>query len=403
MRTGVKGFVPERLKEIRWARRIPSMTALARLLSINSSTVSRWEDGSNSPDASTLRELADKLNVRQEYFLRPVLADKRPMFLRSLASTHTRDLDYQRSQMRWLQEISSVVEHYVDLPPVDIPDVMSGSSYHQLRDEDIERIALDLRAHWGIGDGPCTDVVALMERVGFVIGAIEMGTSKLDGLCAWSPIDRRPHVLLANDKMSFFRRQMDAAHEMAHGILHKDVPPDEFKKNLKFIEAQAFRLASAFLLPSTTYPMEARVASLASLSTLKERWHVSIKAQIKRLQDLEVIPAEAAIHLYKMYSAKGWSRGEPLDDQWSPKEPRALKDALHLIVDEGVRSKSDLLGVEFTFPAGDVENLTGLSNGWFSTEKAEIVSLKTDHIGNGQNTTETAEIFSFPFDPNEKK
>ena len=403
MRTGVKGFVPERLKEIRWARRIPSMTALARLLSINSSTVSRWEDGSNAPDASTLRELASKLNVRQEYFLRPILSDERPMFLRSLASTHTRDLDYQRSQMRWLQEISNVVEHYVDLPPVDIPDVLNGASYHQLRDEDIEKIALDLRKYWGLGDGPCTDVVGLMERVGFVVGSIEMGTGKLDGLCAWSPIDKRPHVLLANDKMSFFRRQMDAAHEMAHGILHRDVPRDEFKKNLKFIETQAFRLASAFLLPSTTYPMEARLASLASLSTLKERWHVSIKAQIKRLQDLEVIPAEAATHLYKMYSSKGWSRGEPLDNQWPPIEPRALSDALHLIVDEGVRSKADLLGVEFTVPAGDVENLTGLPNGWFLAEKADIVSLKTDHVSNGQNTTETAEIFSFPFDPNKNK
>jgi len=29
-----------------------------------------------------------------------------------------------------------------------------------------------------------------------------------------------------------------------------------------------------------------------------------------------------------------------------------LDDALHLIVDEGVRSKSDLLALEFTIPAG---------------------------------------------------
>lgn len=400
MRSGVKGFIPERLKEIRWARRIPSMTALARLLSINSSTVSRWEDGSNAPDADTLRDLASMLGVRQEYFLRPICADDRPMFLRSLSNTYTRDLDYQRSQMRWLQEISKIVEHYVDLPEVNVPDVLGNTSYHQLRDEDIEDIALDLRRHWGLGDGPCTDVVGLMEREGFIIGSIEMGTSKLDGLCAWSPYDRRPHVLLANDKMSFFRRQMDAAHEMAHGILHKNVPINEFKKNLKLIEEQAFRLASAFLMPCTTYPIEARVASLSTLSTLKERWHVSIKAQIKRLQDLDVIPKEAATHLYKMYSAKGWSKGEPLDRQWLPTEPRVLKDAIHLIVDEGVRSKSDLLGVEFTMSPGDIENLTGLPNGWFQHEKAEIVSLKSSHANIVEKQTGTAEIFTFPSKPN---
>lgn len=398
MRLGTTGFIPERLTEIRWARRIPSMTALARLLSINPSTVSRWEDGSHAPDPEVLADLAVKLGVRQEYFLRPILSDNKPMFLRSLSSTHIRDLDYQKSQMRWLQEISSVVQHYVDLPSVDIPDVLGGASYQQLRDEDIEKISLDLRQHWNIGEGPCTDVVGLMERVGFVIGVIEMGTIKLDGLCSWSPIDKRPHVLLASDKMSFFRRQMDAAHEMAHGILHRDVPEEEFKKNLPLIEQQAFRLASAFLLPSTTYPIEARVPSLASLMPLKERWHVSIKAQIMRLKDLEIIPEEAATHLYKMYSSKGWSRGEPLDDQWKPVEPRVLRDALHLIVDEEVRSKADLLGVEFTVSAGDVENLTGLPNGWFNHERADVVRLKaTGTLGGTANGT--ADIVNFPRKP----
>ena len=75
-----------------------------------------------------------------------------------------------------------------------------------------------------------------MEQVGFVIGSIEMGTVKLDGLCSWSPINGRPHVLLATDKMSFARRQMDAAHEMAHGLLHRAVPQEELTRDLKFIE-----------------------------------------------------------------------------------------------------------------------------------------------------------------------
>lgn len=156
-----------------------------------------------------------------------------------------------------------------------------------------------------------------MERVGFIIGVIEMGTAKLDGLCSWSPVGQRPHVLLASDKMSFARRQMDAAHEMAHGILHKNVTPEEFEKDLKTIESQAFRLASAFLMPSNTYPIEVRVPSLANLTQQKERWRVSIKAQIKRYADLELIPDEFATHLYKLYSAKGWSRGEPYDNVWT--------------------------------------------------------------------------------------
>jgi Zn-dependent peptidase ImmA (M78 family) len=266
--------------------------------------------------------------------------------------------------------------YYVDFPDIDIPDVLGGSNYKQLRDEDIERIALDLRNHWKLGEGPCTDVVALLERIGVVVSTIEMGTSKLDGLCSWASDDGRPHILLATDKMCLPRRQMDAAHEMAHAVLHKGVTKEELKKDLKAIEAQAFRLASAFLLPSTTYPHEVRHPSLAALLSLKERWRVSVKAQIRRLSDLGLVPQNHATDLYKLYSAKGWNREEPLDRQWAIPEPRNLRDALGVIIDSNVRTKADLLSVEFTMSSGDIENLTNLPPGWFSERTGEVVQLK---------------------------
>ena len=377
MRVGTPGFIPDRLTEARAARRISSMAALARLMGVSPSTVTRWEDGSIAPDAGALGQLSNTLRVRREFFLRPVYISKGAMFYRSLSSTLVRDLDYQHSQMSWLHEIGTVLQHYVDFPPVDIPDVLAGASYRQLRDEDLERIALDLRRHWNIGEGPCADVVSLLERVGCVVGSIEMGTSKLDGLCSWA-VDGRPHILLATDKMSFARRQMDAAHEMAHAILHRNVTEAELKLDLKEIEIQAFRLASAFLLPSTTYPLEVRHPSLAALQALKARWRVSIKAQIKRLSDLQIIPEHHATQLYKLYSAKGWSKEEPLDREWPVSEPRLLRDSLNMIVASGVRTKSDLLAVEFTMMAGDVENLASLPPGWFSELTGEVVQLKRD-------------------------
>jgi Zn-dependent peptidase ImmA (M78 family)/transcriptional regulator with XRE-family HTH domain len=347
---------------------------------MSASTVTRWEDGTSAPDADALSALSESLQVRREYFLRPTYESKRALFYRSLSSTLVRDIDYQESQLRWLQEISAVLQHYVDLPAIDVPDVLGNANYKQLRDEDIERTALDLRRHWNIGEGPCTDVVALLERAGIVVGTIEMGTAKLDGVCTWSASEDRPHILLATDKMSFPRRQMDAAHEMAHAVLHKRVSQEDLKKDLKQIETQAFRLASAFLLPSTTYPHEVRRPSLAMLMTLKERWRVSVKAQIKRLRDLDLIPEAHDIDLYKLYSAKGWNRFEPLDDLWPIGEPRTLANALNLIADSGVRTKTDLLAVEFTMSAGDVENLTSLPPGWFSTRAADVVQLKQNAV-----------------------
>jgi len=279
MRIGTPGFIPARLVEAREARRITTKSALAKRIGVSPTSVSRWEDetADQSPDYSTLVRLAGELGVRPEYFLRPPYHSDRPTFLRSLASTLVRDLAYQKAQMHWLQETSFILSHYVDLPDIDIPDVLEGVSYNQLREDDIEGIALRLRRHWNMGEGPCGDVVSLMERIGVVVATIPMGTTKLDGLCSWSPVDGRPHVLLATDKMSFPRRQMDAAHELAHAVLHQQVPEQEFQENLRMIEQQAFRLASALLMPSTTYPHEVKHTSLTMLTSLKERWRVSIK------------------------------------------------------------------------------------------------------------------------------
>lgn len=392
MRVGTPGFIPDRLIEARAARRIPSQKALAALISVSPGSVSKWESGTHSPDSEALGLLAEKLQVRREFFLRPPYVSDRPLFHRTLSSTLVRDLQYQQAQMRWLQEVSSVVGHYIEFPKIDIPDVLSGSSYKQLRDDDIERIALDLRRHWNLGEGPCADVVALLERVGCIVGSIEMGTSKLDGLCSWSQIENRPHILLSTDKMSFPRRQMDAAHELGHAVLHNNVTEIELKKDLKEIEAQAMRFASAFLMPSTSYPYEVNHPSIANLLTLKERWRVAVKAQIMRLWQLDLIPDDHKVSLFKLLSAKGWNKGEPLDNNWPLSEPNLLHNALNLIVDSGSRTKADLLSVEFTMGAGDIENIASLPPGWFS-RMGEIIPL-TLKSKNPRNA-DTAEIIPF--------
>lgn len=378
MRVGTPGFVPARLEEVRAARRIKTQKELAERLNVATSTVSRWQKGEIAPDAEALTTLASALDVRREFFLRPVYSSERPMFHRKLSSTLMPDYRYQKSQMAWLQELSAILGHYVDFPVVDIPDVLGNASWRQLREDDIERIALDLRRHWKLGEGPCGDIVALLERVGVIVGTIEMGTAKLDGLCSWSPIDGRPHILLATDKMSFPRRQMDGAHELAHAVLHRNVTDEEFNENINDIEKQAFRLASAILMPSTSYPYEVKRPSLANLLSLKERWRVSIKAQIHRLADLEIIPRDYVIDLYKLHSAKGWTKEEPLDREWELSAPRTLRESLNLLVSSGVRTKADLTAVEFTMSPSDVERLANLPTGWFTQKVGELVQLKSE-------------------------
>ena len=167
---------------------------------------------------------------------------------------------------------------------------------------------------------------------------------------------------------------------------------EELKKDLKEIETQAFRFASAFLMPSTTYPYEVKNPSLASLLSLKERWRVAVKAQIVRLAQLKLIPDDYKTTMYKLYSAKRWTRGEPLDDNWPLAAPQLLQSGLNLIVESGVRTKGDLLNVEFTMRAGDIENIASLPVGWFS-KSGEVVALKLKESGSGGE--HSAEVIPF--------
>ena len=73
-----------------------------------------------------------------------------------------------------------------------------------------------------------------------------------------------------------------------------------------------------------------------------------------------------------------------------------LRESLNLIVDNGVRSKTDLLATEFTISATDVELLCGLRPGWFERDPAEVVTLKGS-TSNGETSLRGAgQVIAFP-------
>lgn len=217
----------------------------------------------------------------------------------------------QVARLRWLEDVTALAEHYAFLPEINVPDLLGGRSFRSLRDEDIEANAAALRDHWGLGLRPITNVVALVESHGIIVASETIETAKLDGLSRWGS-DGRPYILLANDKQSFARRQFDAAHELAHLALHRRVDETEFGENFKLIEDQAHKFASAFLLPAEQFSVEVDKVTMWELERLKVRWRVSIKAQIMRLNRLNIIDSEMSQRLYKAYSARGYqSKGEP--------------------------------------------------------------------------------------------
>jgi len=81
---------------------------------------------------------------------------------------------------------------------------------------------------------------------------------------------------------------------------------------------------------------------------------------------------------------------------WPIQQPRALRDSLSLIVDNGVRSKADLLATEFTISATDVELLCGLPPGWFERDAAKVVTLKRAKSDGEPLPQGEARVIAFP-------
>lgn len=280
--------------------------------------------------------------------------------------------------MRWLQHVSITLQETLDFPVVDIPDAVSPGQFHKLNDADLEQIAIDLRAHWDLGDGPIASMGLVAENAGVVVGIDEVGSTKIDGQGNWSEFDRRPYILLARDKYTAFRRQMDIAHELSHIVLHKWVSKADLIENFEKIEHQAKFLAGALLLPAKSFVSEIPSLSLDGFLSLKGRWMVAIGAMIMRAEQLEILSEQAAKQLWKYRAIRGWHRREPLDEpaETPVEDLRLLRRSIEMLVLANARSKRDLLEQDFGLGASDVEMLACLPPGFFAEKTAEVIRFE---------------------------
>lgn len=378
MRSKTPGLQVERLVEARDSRSL-TQVALADLINRTRSSISRWEAGEQSPEPEALEALAKATNLPITFFLRPQPDyGQSPMFFRSMASTTQAVRKRSQTRLRWAQEISLSLQEWVDLPAPNVPPI-DAENHRELRDEDIERIANEYRALWSLGKGPVSDMLLVLENAGIVVIKEEVGTVKMDGVSNWSGADDRPYMLIARDKATCVRSRMDAAHELGHLVLHRNISAKTLnsKSDFKEIERQAFHFAAALLMPSESFVLEVQSPSLNAFMALKKRWKVSVGAMIKRCASLGMISEEYERRLWKHYSARGWRKSKPPnhEDVLSPEEPRLLARSVQLLIDEGVRSKDDLLS-DFRLYGRDVESLCGLPRGFMSAEKAKVVTLK---------------------------
>lgn len=274
---------------------------------MSAAAISQLEGGDLAATPETIDRLSLVLGCSPSFFSRPW----RPQaigepFFRSRRSTPQGERDRAFAYAVALAEIVEIIETYVEMPRSQLDvcfTVVEGTKRTELEDS-----AQALRSAWELPAGPIPHVVRLLETKGAVAAAVGAFDPKLD---AFSVRTRsRPVVVLCSDNGNAARRRFDAAHELAHLVLHPEVVE---ANNWQEQQAQAF--ASAFLLPAEEIEpwLPRRSDQLELLEDGSVTWGVSMQALLYRARSLKTISEDSYRRAMQRMSAAGWRTSEPID------------------------------------------------------------------------------------------
>ncbi len=397
MTVGTPGFVAARLTEARQAFGLTKV-ALAEMIGVSPAAISQYENGPQSPRSDVLDRLCDKLGFPRMFFLRPsITSDSDPVFWRSNASATLIARERSSPRLQWLKEIRAYHSEYFDFPKLELPVFVLPEDFRDIKTRQIDDFAQQCREWWNFGSGPIPDLLLELENSGVVTARIHVAADTLDAFSQWSSSWGSPYIVLGRDKASAVRSRFDAAHELAHMLLHRRVDPRRVnsKTDWKILEQQANRFAAAFLLPAKSFVDELWSPTLDSMLSRKERWKVSVAMMIVRCEHLGIVDQDQTKRLWINYNRRGWRGEEPFDNAIRFEEPRIMRRSFEALVDEGVKTREQIVE-ELSLPAREIEELSALPLGYFSGKQAEVKAfprLKETPKSEGSSSGDVISMF----------
>lgn len=306
----------ERVRRLRLAAGIGQVD-FATALNASNGFVSMMENGLVDIPSDLVGEIGSILGCRPEFLYRnqelPVLTSP---LLRAYADAPKRAVDRQVADASIAVEFVEAVQlrRMRDKFPVWAGDLDDES--------DIEDYAHDVRVAAQIGEGAVVgNVIRAAERLGCLVLPMpdelgrHLGISLRIGLTPTICVGRSSGAL--DGRMPGDRQRFTVAHELGHLGMHGHVDVPRSASDAASMERQAHYFAGAFLIPGDTLMDDLREfggrATLQTLTEVKARRGVSVKALVARLKNLHVIDEDHARSLYKQISSRGWNRREPVE------------------------------------------------------------------------------------------
>lgn len=303
-------YFAERLKSARLMNGL-SLQGLADKIEnrITKQSVSKYELGQVIPDSEMIGILSEALGVRPDYFFSDQVLEFGTIEFRKLesypAKERTRIVEIAKDELGRYLELEQIlgIETRFENP---ISHISISSQ------QDIEEAAQTLRNHWGLGTGPLSNVIELLEDHHVKVLEIE-SSEEFDGFCTWVNGKNIPLIVLNKAKLKDVpdRKRFTALHELAHLLLEVNHHPEKEKE--KFCHA----FATAMLIPADTLKNELggkrSKLSFNELGAIKQQYGISMQALVFRAKNVGLISDNYFRQFYAVFNQLGYRKNEPVD------------------------------------------------------------------------------------------
>jgi Zn-dependent peptidase ImmA (M78 family) len=332
-------FNVSRLELVRKRSRYTAKT-LAERANVAPVTLSRVVNRQQIADDVTVDKLINALSFPRDFYFKDDVdpIDVSAASFRSLTVMTARERDAALAAGSLAYEMADWVRARFNLPTADLLDLS--------HERDPASAARILRQYWAIGEKPIGNMIRLLETKGIRVFSLSENTKNVDAFSCWR--DGEPYVFL-NTFKSTERSRFDAAHELAHLVLHKHGGPRQGRSG----ELEAHAFASSFLMPRDDV-----LANIPFVTTLKQivrekkRWGVSVSALAHRLNRLGVL-TDWQYRTFCIQINRSYGNSEP--DGLAPERSSVWQLVLTELWKEGIARHH--IASNLGIPDSEMENL----------------------------------------------
>lgn len=327
-------MIGSRLKQARSGAGL-STRALAEKVGVSAMAISKYETGKSIPSSPVLLGLAKALDVKVEYFFRPMQVTLQSVEYRKHSHVLKRVLVQIEADVKEQVERFLELESFLPNGPISSFEVPPGLPGSIKSLDAIEDLSDELRNRWQLGLDPLPDLTDALEERGIkVLQTDAFHNNAFDGLAA--QVDGTP-VIVVGKGWPGDRQRFTLAHELGHLILKNRLAKgiDE--------EKAANRFAGAFLVPHSEVKKELGEKRSwlepNELCVLKKTYGLSMQGWMHRANDLGILSDASYRRMVQLFSIRGWRKKEPCEDY--PREvPKLFEQLVFRALAEDLISES---------------------------------------------------------------